>query len=77
MSKTAVNPGDSRVNVLIRMMGILLFVLGAGMTYETYANSASGLQPTLVPVLYLCSTMLLLAGLVSLIANYKPSSSKS
>ncbi|MDG6915713.1 MAG: hypothetical protein JRN23_05365 [Nitrososphaerota archaeon] len=78
MSKTTVNTEDSRVNVLIRLVGILVFVLGAGMTYETYANSAgSALQPPLVPVLYLLSVMLLLAGLVAIIAKYKPSSTKS
>jgi len=70
-SKTAVNADDSRVNVLIRLVGVIFFVLGTGMTYETFV--AKGLQPPIVPVLYLCSTMLVIAGLVALVSKYKGS----
>jgi formate-dependent nitrite reductase membrane component NrfD len=74
MSKTAVNPDDSRVNVLIRIVGLLFFVLGIAMTYETFVQAgADALQPPLVPVLYLCSIMLVAAGLVALISKYKAS----
>lgn len=74
MSKTTVNPEDSRVNVLIRLVGILFFVLGVGMTYETFVTASSaGLQPPIIPVLYLLSGMLVIAGLVAIIAKYKPS----
>ncbi len=69
-----VNTEDSRVNVMIRLVGILFFLTGIGMTYLTYVNSAgAALQPPLVPVLYLCSTMLVVAGFVALVARYKPS----
>ena len=74
MSKTTVNAGDSRVNVLIRLVGVFFLVLGLAMTYETFAQAAAdGIQPPLVPVLYLCSVMLVVAGLAALIAKYKPS----
>ncbi len=74
MSKTAVNADDSRVNVLIRIVGAFFFVLGIAMTYETAVQAAAnGIQPPLVPVLYLCSGMLALAGLVAIVSKYKPS----
>jgi hypothetical protein len=73
-STSTVNPGDSRVNVVVRLVGIVFFVLGLAMTYETYVGAtAEYLQPPLVPVLYLCSIMLTLAGLVAIIAKYKSS----
>ena len=69
-----VNTDDSRVNVVIRLVGILFFVFGIAMIYMTYMGASSAvLQPPLVPVFYLCSTMLTLAGFVALIAKYKPS----
>lgn len=74
MSKTTVNPDDSRVNVLIRIVGLLFLVLGITMTYETFVQAAAhALQPPLVPVLYLCSIMLAAAGVAALISKYKAS----
>ena len=75
MSKgKTINADDSRVNVVLRLVGVVVFVLGVIMTYETFVNAgADALQPPLVPVLYLCSGMLVIAGLVALVAKYKPS----
>jgi hypothetical protein len=71
---TAVNTDDSRVNVLIRLLGISLLVLGVAMTILTaQAAAATNLQPEVIPVYYLCSTMLMAAGFVALIAKYKES----
>jgi hypothetical protein len=72
--KTTVNADDSRVNVLIRLMGVIFFVLGIGMTYETFIQTGTkGLQPPVVPVFYLCSMMLVIAGFVALVSKYKGS----
>jgi hypothetical protein len=75
MSKgKTINADDSRVNVLLRLVGAAFFVLGAIMTYETFVNAgADVLQPPLVPVLYLLSGMLVIAGFLALIAKYRPS----
>jgi len=75
MSKgKTINADDSRVNVMLRLVGVIVFVLGAIMTYETFVNAGGDvLQPPLVPVLYLCSGMLVVAGFVALVAKYKPS----
>lgn len=70
----AVNTEDSRVNVLLRLVGVIFIVLGVAMTYETFLQAASDVvQAPLVPVFYLCSGMLVLAGLAAVIAKYKPS----
>jgi formate-dependent nitrite reductase membrane component NrfD len=75
MSKgKTINADDSRVNVVLRLVGVVVFVLGVIMTYETFVNAgADALQPPVVPVLYLCSGMLVISGLVALMAKYKPS----
>jgi hypothetical protein len=71
---SSINAPDSRVNVLIRLVGIMFFALGAAMTYLTYQEAAAAtLVPALIPVLYLLSSMLLVAGFVALIARYKQS----
>jgi len=74
MSNPAYSPDDSRVNVIVRLVGIMFFALGIGMTILTYDETAAAtLQPPLVPVLYLCSSLLVVAGFVALIAKYKAS----
>jgi len=75
MSKgKTINADDSRVNVLLRLVGSTFLVLGAIMTYETFVNAgADVLQPPLVPVFYLLSGMLVVAGFLALIAKYRPS----
>ena len=73
MSNTSYNPDDSRVNVILRLAGIVIFVLGLGMTILTYNAGAGTLQPPLVPVLYLCSSLLMVAGFVALVSKYKGS----
>jgi hypothetical protein len=71
---STINAPDSRVNVLIRLVGIMFFVLGIALTLLTYQEAAAAtLVPTLVPVLYLCSSMLVVAGFVALITKYKQS----
>jgi hypothetical protein len=71
---TSINAPDSRVNVLIRLVGIIVFALGLSMTYLTYQEvTAATLVPPLITVLYLCSSMLMLAGFVAFVARYKES----
>ncbi len=71
---TSINAPDSRVNVLIRLVGIMFFVLGVSMTYLTYQEAAAAtLVPALIPVLYLLSSMLVVSGFVALVARYKES----
>jgi predicted membrane channel-forming protein YqfA (hemolysin III family) len=75
MSTTSTyNPEDSRVNVVIRLCGVMFFALGFALIYETSAEAGvDTIQQPLIPVLYLCALMLMLAGLVALFAKYKSS----
>ena len=71
---SSINAPDSRVNVLIRLVGIMFLALGAGMTYLTYQEvAAATLVPALIPVLYLLSSMLMVAGFAALMSRYKES----
>ena len=71
---SSINASDSRVNVLLRLVGIMFFALGAAMTYLTYQEAAAAaLVPALIPVLYLLSSMLMVAGFAALMARYKES----
>jgi len=71
---SSINAPDSRVNVLLRLVGIMFLALGAAMTYLTYQEAAAAtLVPALVPVLYLLSTMLMVAGFAAFIARYRES----
>jgi hypothetical protein len=71
---TSINAPDSRVNVLIRLVGGMVFVLGVSMAYLTYSEEAAVvLVPPLVPVMYLCSSMLIVAGFLAFFARYKES----
>jgi hypothetical protein len=71
---SSINAPDSRVNVLIRLVGIMFLALGAGMTYLTYREvAAATLVPALIPVLYLLSSMLMVAGFAALMSRYKES----
>ena len=69
---SSINAEDSRVNVLIRLIGSLLVILGIVMTILTSQN-AGALQPEVIPVYYLCSTILMASGFVALVAKYKES----
>ena len=72
MSKTTINPDDSRVNVLLRLVGLLFLAIGALLTYFTYAETANAdLVPDLVPVFYLCAGILIVSGLTAMVAKYK------
>jgi len=71
---STINAGDSRVNVLLRLLGIMFFALGAGMIILTnQAAAAASIQPQVTPVYYLVSTMLMVAGLMALVSKYKGS----
>jgi len=71
---STINAPDSRVNVLIRLVGLFLLVLGGSMTYLTFQEAAAAtLVPALISVFYLLSSMLMVTGFVALFAKYRES----
>jgi energy-converting hydrogenase Eha subunit E len=69
MSSTA---QQSRVDALVRLVGLIVFAFGVALIYYTYTNAAdSGFAPQLVPVYYFLGLILLVAGAVGAFAKFK------
>lgn len=68
----AASTQESRVNVFIRLVGLVVLGLGAAITYMTYSETAqANLVPQIAPVFYLGGGMLMIVGLLALIAKYR------
>jgi hypothetical protein len=66
------NPQASRVTVLLRLMGLIFFVLGASLSYFTYTEAAQGnVVPEITPVFYLVSGILIVSGLLAVTVKYR------
>lgn len=71
-TSSKVSPEDSRVNVLLRLVGLLFVALGVATTVLTYSEAlAADLVPQVVPVFYLTGGMLIVVGLIAMIARYR------
>jgi len=69
---STINAPESRVNVLLRLVGMVFFALGAALTYLTYQEAlASTLVPQIVPVFYLCAGILMIVGVTAIFAKFK------
>ena len=63
---------QSRVDALVRLVGFLVFALGATLAYFTYIEgAAAGIVPQIVPVFYLIATLLLFFGLLAMAAKFR------
>lgn len=63
---------QSRVDALIRLVGIIVIAFGALLVYYTYANATDpGMAPSLVVVYYALGALLLIVGLVAAFAKFK------
>jgi hypothetical protein len=68
----SINTQESRVNVLLRLVGLIFFAFGVSLGYLTYVESSQGnIVPQIVPVFYLISVMLIISGLMATIVKYK------
>jgi len=73
MTGLAAAAQESRVDALVRIMGVLVLVFGAALVYSTYANysALNAQEPTLVPIYYVLGIILLVAGLLAAFAKFK------
>lgn len=63
---------QSRVDALIRLVGLALLAFGVVLIYYTYANASySGFAAQLVPVYYFLGLILLVVGLLGAFAKFK------
>ncbi|MBI3840727.1 MAG: hypothetical protein HY297_02025, partial [Thaumarchaeota archaeon] len=50
---------QSRVDALVRLMGIVVLLLGVAMLYLTYANTQFGVAPAILTINYALGLLLL------------------
>jgi len=63
---------QSRVDALIRLVGLIVTGFGGLLIYYTYANASDpSMAPPLVTVYYALGVLLLIAGLVAAFAKFK------
>ena len=63
---------ESRVDALVRLVGFLVFALGATLAYFTYIEAAAAsIVPQIVPVFYLIAVLLLFLGLLAMVAKFR------
>lgn len=63
---------QSRVDALIRLLGLLILGFGIAMIYFTYINATvAGIAPEIVTVNYALGILLLLVGLFATFAKFK------
>ena len=66
------NAQQSRVDALIRIVGLIILVFGAALIYYTNSNAGdSGFAPQLVVVYYILGLILLVVGLMGAFAKFK------
>jgi hypothetical protein len=67
-----VNAQQSRVDALIRIVGLVVLVFGVGLIYYTNVNAGdSGFAPDLVIIYYFLGLILLVVGLIGAFAKFK------
>jgi uncharacterized protein YjeT (DUF2065 family) len=63
---------QSRVDALVRMLGLVVLAFGIGMVYLTYANATvPGIAPQIVTINYALGLLLLVVGLFATFAKFK------
>ncbi len=63
---------QSRVDALVRLLGLVVLVFGASMVYYTYANAtSSGIAAEIITINYALGALLLVVGLLATFAKFK------
>jgi hypothetical protein len=62
---------QSRVDALVRMLGLVILAFGAAMVYYTYLNAGYVTAPEIVTINYALGLILLVVGIIATIAKFK------
>ena len=63
---------QSRVDALVRLLGLVVLVFGAAMLYYTYANAGvGGIAPEIITINYALGLLLFVVGLLATFAKFK------
>ncbi|HZW85432.1 MAG TPA: hypothetical protein VFE91_05985 [Nitrososphaerales archaeon] len=63
---------QSRVDALVRLLGLVVLGFGAAFVYYTYVNvSSAGIAPEIITINYALGILLLVVGLFATFAKFK------
>jgi hypothetical protein len=63
---------QSRVDALVRFLGLIILVFGLALVYYTYSNAnGSGIAPEIITINYALGLLLTGVGLVATLAKFK------
>jgi hypothetical protein len=63
---------QSRVDALVRLLGLVVLTFGIAMVYFTYSNAAvSGIAPEIITINYSLGLLLSVVGLFATFAKFK------
>ena len=63
---------QSRVDALVRLLGLVVLVFGAAMLYYTYSNAnVAGIAPEIITINYALGLLLFVVGLLATFAKFK------
>ena len=63
---------QSRVDALVRLLGLVVLGFGAAMVYYTYLNAnVAGMAPEIVTINYALGVLLLIVGFFATFAKFK------
>jgi hypothetical protein len=63
---------QSRVDALVRLLGLVVLVFGAAMLYYTYSNATvAGIAPEIITINYALGLLLFVVGLLATFAKFK------
>jgi len=69
---STIEPEQSRVDALIRLMGLVILGFGAALVYFTYTDGASsGIASEIITVNYALGILLLIVGFFAVYAKFK------
>ncbi len=63
---------QSRVDALVRLLGLVVLVFGVAMLYYTYSNATtSGIAPEIITINYALGFLLFVVGLLAAFSKFK------
>ena len=63
---------QSRVDALIRLLGVVVLVFGLALVYYTYSNAGvSGIAPEIITINYALGVLLSMVGVLATFAKFK------
>jgi energy-converting hydrogenase Eha subunit E len=62
---------QSRVDALVRLLGVIVLAFGIALVYYTYTNATSGIASEIITINYALGVLLLVAGGLAVISKFR------